>query len=271
MKLRMRLGLGIAAALGLFGLAETGWNAKAQQVFDVPPGVPVPNIYWQANRGGLKDQNIAQAGEWAQIINVTPRWIVVQDEDGKQYPIATDRVKQFLIRWPSSTDQITAASMIEVTGPDSGSNIIIADHLDQFEGGSQSLVTPAVSNAYNNYGYNYNFGFNDTLSPIDVDFYKTFGTTYFMYPIGYAPPLPLHVVGRALGNNPVRIAANGDNWYTIQPGPSGMSVTQVTVGNNSYARKGDLVYLVLNNLSPRSLEVAQLVLYKKIPFRAFQP
>jgi hypothetical protein len=271
MKIRVRLGLGFAAALGLLGLAESAWKAKAQEVFDVPAGVPIPNAYWQANRGGFKELNVAQAGEWAEVINVTPKWIVVQDEDGKQYPIASDRVRQFLIRWPSSTSQITSASMIEVTGPDVGSNVIVADHIDQFEAGAQTLVTPIVRNAYNNYGYNYNYGFNHTLSPYDLSAYQSFNTTYFMYPIGYAPPLPLHVVGRALANDPVRITGNGDNWYTIQPSTDGLSVTQVTVGNNSYARKGDLVYLVLDTISPRSLDVAQLVLYKKIPLRSFQP
>ena len=271
MKIRVRLGLGIAAALGLLlAVAETGWDANAQ-VFDVPPGVPVPNAYWQSNRGGFKALNIAQAGEWAEVINVTPRWIVVQDESGKQYPIASDRVRQFLIRWPSSTAMITAASMIEVTGPDVGSNVIVTDHIDLYEDGAQSLVTPTYRNSYNNNGYNFNYGFNHTMSPYDLSFYQSFGTTYFMYPIGYAPPLPLHVVGRASGNDPVRIVIPGDNWVTVQPNADGMSVTQVTIGNNTYARKGDLVYLVLDTVSPRSLDVTQLVLYKKIPLRSFQP
>jgi hypothetical protein len=270
MKIRVRLGLGIAAALGLFAALPTTWKAEGQG-FDVPPGIPAPNIYWQANKGGIKDLNIAQAGEWAEVINVTPRWIVVQDEEGKQYPIASDRVRQFLIRWPSSTSLISQTSMIEVTGPDSGSNVILADHIDQYEGDAQSLVTPSVANSYNNYGFNYNYGFSHTLSPYDMSFYKTFGTTYFMYPTGYAPPLPLHVVGRALANDPVRVTGLGENWYTIQPGGNGMTVSQVTVGNNSYARRGDLVYIVLDNMSPRSLDVSQLVLYKKIPLRSFQP
>ena len=272
MKLRVRLGLGIAAAFGLLlAVAGTGWQSEAQEVFDVPPGVPIPNAYWQSNRGGFKELNVAQAGQWAEVINATPKWIVVQDEAGKQYPIAADRVRQFLIRWPSSASAITPASMLEVTGPDVGTNTIMADHVDQYEDGAQALVTPTLRNSYNNNGYNFNYGFNHTFSPYDMSFYQSFGTTYFMYPIGSAPPLPLHVVGRALGNDPIRISIPGDNWYTIQPGGDGMSVTQVTVGNNTYARRGDPVYLVLDNVSPRSLDVSQLVLYKKIPLRSFQP
>ena len=271
MKIRLRWGLGIAAALGLVGIPGSDRSTASAQVNDLPPSFPVPNDYWMANKGGLKDLNEARAGQWAEIINVTPKWIVVQDELGKQYPIASDRVRQFLIRWPSSTGLITNASVLEVTGPNAGSNVIITDHVDQFEGDSRSLVAPRVANNYNNYGFNYNFGFSHTLSPYDVDFYKTFGSTYFMQPFGYAAPLPLHVVGRALGNDPVRIAGNGDNWFTVQPAESGMTVTQVTVGNNTYARKGDPVYIVLDAMGARSLDIAQLVLYKKIPLNAYQP
>ena len=259
-----------AAALGLLAALGTGWKTGAQS-FDAPPGMPSPSLYWHANKGGIKDVNQTPAGQWAEVLTVTPKWIVVQDEQGLQFPIASDRVRQFLIRWPSSTSLITNNTVVEVSGPDGGSNVIAAEHLDLYEGDAQALVTATVNNSYNNYGFNYNYGFSHTLSPYDLSFYKTFGTTYFMYPTGYAPPLPLHVVGRALGNDPVRVAGNGDNWYTVQPSASGMSVTQVTIGNNSYARKGDLVYVVLDNMSPRSLDVSQLVLYKKIPLRSFQP
>ena len=48
-------------------------------------------------------------------------------------------------------------------------------------------------------------------------------------------------------------------------------VEKVTVGSNSFARRGDLVYVVPENLGPRSVEVAQLVPYKKMPLRQFQP
>jgi len=38
-----------------------------------------------------------------------------------------------------------------------------------------------------------------------------------------------------------------------------------------FVRRGELVYVVPENLGPRSVDVTQLVLYKKIPVRQFQP
>jgi len=272
--MRIRVKLGILAAFVLSVVIAVGVSMKAgaqDPINDVPAGAPALSTYWHMNKGGFQNIIQGQTGEWAEVINVTPKWIVVQDEVGKQYPIASDRVRQFLIRWPSSTATLTTASMIEVTGPDAGSNVIIAEHIDQYEGGAQTLVSPTVNNFYNNYGFNYNYGYSQTMAPWNVAPMTTFQSTYFGMPFGYATPLPLHVVGRALANDPVRVTGAGDNWYTVQPSSNGMTVTQVTVGNNSYARRGDLVYLILDNMSPRSLDVAQLVLYKKIPIGAFQP
>ena len=89
--------------------------------------------------------------------------------------------------------------------------------------------------------------------------------------MGGTNPVRKHIVGHALANDPIQVAGFGMNWYTVQPSLAGMSITQVTLGSNSYARRGDLVYVVPENLGPRSVDVAQLVLYKKIPLRQFQP
>lgn len=273
--MKIRVKLGIAAAFVLFAATGVALKAGAQDpVNDVPAGGPALSYYWSMNKGGFQNVIKGREGQWAQVINVTPRWIVIEDEEGKQYPIASDRIRQFLIRWPSSTELLTPASVVEVTGPDAGSNVIVSDHVDQFEGDAQSLVSPTVNNYYNNYGFNFNYGYNQTLAPWNVAPMTSFQSTFYGMPYGYAPPLPLHVVGRVLPGvpgGPVRVSGAGDNWFTLSPSAGGMSVTQVTIGNNSYARKGDLVFLILDNVSPRSLDIAQLILYKKIPLRSFQP
>lgn len=270
MKIRVRLGF--AAALGLGLAAGVALDAGAQDpVSEVPAGFAPLTDYWHANKGGFQDVVQRPTGQWAEVVNATSKWIVIQDQDGRQFPIATDRVRQFLVRWPSNTASLTPASMIEVTGPDAGSNTIIAEHIDQYEAGAQSLVSPGVNNSYNNYGFNYNYGYNQTLAPWDVDPMKTFQSTFFMYPTGFSGPLPLHVVGRALSGDPVQVTGQGGNWYTVQPAANGMTVTQVTVGNNSYAKPGDVVFVIADNLSSRSLDVSQLVLYKKISLARFQP
>jgi hypothetical protein len=270
--MKLRVKLGIAATFVLIAAAGMNLNAGAQDpINDVPAAFPSLTNYWHMNKGGYQDIVQGRTGQWAEVITATPRWLIVADEDGRQYPIASDRVRQFLIRWPSSTTTFTNASMIEVTGPDAGSNVIIAEHIDQYEGTARTLVTPTVNNFYNNYGFNYNYGYSQTMAPWNVAPMTTFQSTYFGMPFGYATPLPLHIVGVALANDPVRISGAGENWYTIQPSSNGMTVTQVTTGDNSFARRGDLVFLILDSMSPRSLDVSQMVLYKKIPIGAFRP
>jgi hypothetical protein len=94
-----------------------------------------------------------------------------------------------------------------------------------------------------------------------------------MTPEEFALPSRTHIVGNFVndGSGSVRVAATGQNWYTVQPSANGMSVTQVTRGNISFAKRGDLVYFLPDNVTPRSVVVSQLVLYKKIPLNRFQP
>ena len=240
------------------------FRAQAQIGIVTPNPYGADGAYNTFNTGGLQQTRIPPQGVWAEVINVTPKWLVVQNQLGQQFPIASDRVRQFLIRWPYSTDQLTLGSMIEVTGPEAGSNVIIADHIDVYERDAQSLVTPTVSNLY---------GYNRTLSAFDTDQQNSYGVVYWMSPEEYAIPSRMHVVGNSanIGGNPAQVSGYGGVAYSIQPSVNGMSVTQVTLGNNSYASKGDLVYLVPENVGPRSVDVTQLVLYKTIPLRQFQP
>jgi len=54
------------------------------------------------------------------------------------------------------------------------------------------------------------------------------------------------------------------------PDENGLSVTQMTRGDSSFAEKGDLIYLMPTELSPRSVVLSQVVLYKKVSLRRFQ-
>lgn len=260
--MRIRVEFGISAAIGLLVVAGMGLQARAQIGIN-PPNISGADAYWNANKGGLQNVRLPQTGTWAEIINVTAKWMVVQNQLGQQFPIASDHVRQFLVRWPSAPSLLTTNSMIEVTGAQGPSNVIIADHVDQYEADAQSLVSPAVNNLY---------GFNRTLSAFDVDQMNTFGTVYWMTPAEYAVPSRMHVVGHAVANDlGIQVSGFGNNAYIIQPSANGMSMTQVTLGTNSFARRGDTVYLVPENVGARSLDIAQLVLYKKIPIRQFQP
>jgi hypothetical protein len=86
----------------------------------------------------------------------------------------------------------------------------------------------------------------------------------------------MHVVGNAVNLAPVRLGVPGNNIVTLLPStPDGMTITQVTFGTNSFARKGDLVYLKpiqgRNPAGEKSLMLSQAVLYKKVRRDQFVP
>jgi hypothetical protein len=262
--------LGVAAAIGLIVASGSSVGVRAQQAADIATA-PFGN-YNPFISGGPPALGMPVRGVWAEVINVTPKWIVVQNESGQQFPIAADRVRQFLIRWPLPSSSITPQSMLEVTGSNDGSNILITDHLDVFEQDAQSLVSPTVNNLFGDYEA-LTYGNFQTLSSYGTATLDPFGMGPFQAAMagGGTNPVRKHVVGYALANDPIQVAGFGLNWYTIQPSLAGMSITQVTHGSNSFVRRGDLVYVVPENLGPRSVDVSQLVLYKKMPVAQFQP
>src|ERR1700722_13883803 len=72
-------------------------------------------------------------GAWGEVINVTPRWIVIQNHSGQQYPIAADDISEFLARWPTGLDNLGPQSVVEAVGRDIGSNTVEVSHVDVFE------------------------------------------------------------------------------------------------------------------------------------------
>ncbi len=229
---------------------------------------------------------IAPQGMWGEVVASTPRWIVIQNQDGQQLPIASDRIRQFLVRWPASVNDLTPQSMVEATGFRTGQGMMAVDHIDIYEANAQSLVTPTLQNLGGGTAdplgmssplnaANFNSINFETLNFGSVNWteLRDAGTANWTelpaFPNG---TLLVHVVGTAIAANPVTLAnfAPGATM-TVSPGQNGMSVTQVTLGTNTYAKKGDMVHLIPDNATPRGLDVTQMVLYKKIPLRQFQP
>ena len=222
-------------------------------------------------------------GMWGEVIASTSRWIVIQNQEGQQFPLAADRIRQFLIRWPSSVNDLSPASMVEATGVQTSTNSMMTDHIDVYEADAQNLVSPTIQSVAGANGgpvqvNTSNFSFIDfeTLNFGARNWTELPGsgtTNWTELPsIVQGGSLLLHVVGRSTGINPVQLSGFGPGTMSVTPGPSGaMTVTQVTLGTNSYAKKGDLVHLTADSASARGLDVSQLVLYKKIPLRRFQP
>jgi hypothetical protein len=214
-------------------------------------------------------------GAWGEVINVTSRWLVIQNHSGQQFPIAIDDIGEFMVRWPSGLDLLGAQSLVEAVGRDLGSNVVEAAHVDVFEGADRSLVAPTFNSMLpnNTLVTAVDPTFNKLISPWDIPAQNMLYGWAYPVPAGiYAIPTKTHVVGSVLQRNPLRLAVPGNNVATIVAGENEVfTVTQVTRGSINYVRKGDYAFLMPQSLNPKGLVVSQLVLYKAIPFGRFNP
>jgi hypothetical protein len=212
-------------------------------------------------------------GAWGEIINVTSRWIVIQNHTGQQYPIAINDIGEFLVRWPSSVDALGNRSVVEAIGQDLGNNVLQTDHVDVFEGADQALVAPTYNSLLPNNAIvtTIDPGFQRLMSPWDYGAQNVLhGWAYPVGPGVTGIPTRLHVVGNAINRSPLQLGIPGNNIATVV-GPVGgqFSVTQVTRGDVSHIRKGDYAFMLPQAITPRGLLLSQFVLYKSIPFAQF--
>jgi hypothetical protein len=252
-------GITCLSVLGLPLFAQQDRRLAFEQVVGQPRGLP----------------QLPPQGAWGEVINVTSRWIVIQNHSGQQYPIALDDIGEFLCRWPSNVDRLGGQSVVEAVGRDLGSNVVEVTHVDVFEGADRSLVTPT---------YNSMLPSNAPVTTVDPAFNRfmnawdyagqnmLYGWAYPVAPGITEIPVRLHVVGTVLQRSPLELSVPGNNFATVVAGENvQFSVSQVTRGSITYARKGDYVFLLPTEVSPRGLVLSQLVLYKTMPFRQFNP
>lgn len=270
--MRIRARWGVSATLGLaVAGALPALQARGQQFGG---GIMPPYGITRMNPDGtgfqtpvarvLPDAMNAQnrQGEWGEVITATPKWLVIQNEEGQQFPIAVDSIRQFLVRWPSSVDALTPQSVVEINGFGMQNNAMMADHIDVYEEDAQSLVAPTYQSSH---------GFNRTITGFDIDQMRENGITNFWTPQEWMTPNQIHMVGNPVGSNPLRVAVMGSNAVTVMPSPDGLEMTQITLGTPTYARRGDKVYVVSDGAGTRGLDVSRLVLYKTIPIHQFAP
>ena len=222
---------------------------------------------------GLPD--LPPNGAWGEVINATSRWIVIQNHAGQQFPIAIEDITEFLIRWPSSLDALGPGSLVEAIGPNVGSNTIRTDHIDVFEGTDRTLVSPTYNDRLPNNMVvtTLDPGFNRFMNAFDVAGQNMlYGWAYPVAPGLTGIPSRLHVVGNPVDTSPLRLSVPGNNLATVIPDNTGrITVSQVTRGQPTSARKGDYAFLLPLQTTPRGLAVSQLVLYKQVPFGQFNP
>jgi hypothetical protein len=214
-------------------------------------------------------------GAWGEVINVTSRWIVIQNHSGQQYPISIDDIGEFLVRWPCSLDSLGPQSVVEAVGRDAGSNTVEVSHVDVFEGADRNLVQPTYNNLLNN---------NAVVTAVDPGFTRLMnGWDYagqaqlygWAYPTGMGggnfAPIRLHVVGNVIQRIPLQVSLPGNNFATVVAGDNiQFTMSQVTRGSSNVARKGDYAFLIPRQINPKGLVLAQLVLYKTLLYRQFQ-
>jgi len=214
-------------------------------------------------------------GAWGEIINVTSRWVVIQNHSGQQYPIAVDDLGEFLVRWPSSLDALGPQSVVEAVGHDLGSNVAQVTHVDVFEGADRTLVAPTYNSLLPN---------NAMVTTVDPGFNRfmnawDYGGQNLLYGWAYPVnagmlgiPARLHVVGNVVNRAPLQLNILGNNFATVVPLPNEQfTVTQMTRGAISYIKKGDYAFLMPQTITPRGLVLSQFLLYKTIPWRQFNP
>ncbi len=215
-----------------------------------------PGNFGFSGLGGLPINLPAAGGTWAEVLTVTPNWLVLQNGLGQQFPVEMATVGLFLMRWPTSLDHVGPDAIVEATGVDIGSNGIRADHVDFYEGRARSLVTPTVQQL---------IGFNRVLTAYDVDQQQTYGARYFLLPGEEQIPNRTHVVGPIVGTGPLQVAIGGNNSISILPDMAGMTMSQITPGAIARVNRGDTVFLNVDEALPRTLAVSRLVVYKKYP------
>jgi hypothetical protein len=210
-------------------------------------------------------------GAFGEVIFANAKWLVVQNEAGQQFPVAADSIGQFLIRWQAGVRDLSPAVLVEAVGIDQGGMTIRTDHIDIFSGSDMALVRP---------GYTSVLPINKPVTAIDPTYQRWMSaydiaaqnTVYsWVYPTFTGDngiPGQMHAVGTPLAMNPLRLGVTGNNFVTVVPAnPGVMSITQVTQGSPSFAKKGDTAFLTpvqgRSAVGEKSLNLSQVVLYKK--------
>ncbi|MHC5542566.1 hypothetical protein ACYOEI_30440 [Singulisphaera rosea] len=267
----MKIAVGSRARVGLVLLAVAAFAWPSSSVF----AQNFPGPYQNLTAGGLTPlPPPPPRGAWGEVIMSNAKWLVVQNHEGQQFPIAWERVSQYLVRWPSSLEALTPRSYVEAIGMDLGSNTVRTDHIDIYEGSDQTLVSAtskSILPTTNGVLTTIDPTFNRMMNTFDIASQNVqYGWAYPISPGGNGIPGQLYVVGNALQLNPLSLGTPGNNIATVVPDNSGaFTITQVTRGAASFAEKGDVVFLTPVDLTDKSLVLSQLVLYKKISRNRF--
>jgi len=216
-------------------------------------------------RGGMAFPQFSAQGDWAEVVTVTPKWLVLQNQQGQQFPVSLSRdtVNLFLIRWPTSPNRLPADAWVEAIGLNGNSNQILTDHVDVFQGATKSLAPVPMRETLNQRG--------QFVLPPQMDSYETsFGDNFQRGPADRLT-VYTHVVGPVVNRSPLTVGSP-DNVIVTVLGPQGSPpMSLITFGTSSFVRAGDLVWYLVSDSIPRSLVLTQLMVYKNVPLDQYAP
>ena len=75
----------------------------------------------QAQQQNLASSNLPNFGlngpGWAEVLSVTPKWVVLQAADGRQYPVSASALGRFIVRWPILPTMVSATAIWDPASP----------------------------------------------------------------------------------------------------------------------------------------------------------
>ncbi len=199
-------------------------------------------------------------GLWVEIISVSDKWVVIENERGQQFPIALspENVGLFLVRWPTSLDRLGPEFLVEATGLNGEGNVVLAPHVDVFRGANQFLVAPTVQPIVES---------RPLFDPMNVMMMNIFGPVYQLPPQEANIPRHMHVVGFCVGNAPLEVSQGGNVSFAIATD----SMTEVTRGTPGMLRPGDIAFCLVDGWNGRTLGLEEFIVYKALPIDQFVP
>ena len=252
---------GLLVLVATVGFADASARAQYNPGALAGPVAPLPQL--------------PPKGAWGTVIMANNKWIVIQNRQGQQFPIAMQGVAQFLIRWPTTPNALTPRSVVEAIGKDVGSNTLVTDHVDVYEGAAQSLVTPTLRSLLDNTNRpvtTIDPSYSRSINAFDIaEQYTMYGWAFPVAPGDQGIPARLYAVGTVANVNPLRLHVPGNNIVAVLPASADFSMWQVTRGSSSMAKKGDIAFMMPMQVTPKSLVLSQLVIVKKIPLSQFVP
>ncbi len=204
---------------------------------------------------GAPRLTLPSEGFWARVLTTSTDWIVIQNDEGQQFPIDPTRIELFVIRQPIAPNQISPSALAEIAGLDVGTSIVRTQHIDVYEGSMRGLVRPS---------------YTTTVGDLrDVDSFNLNGYHFMSFPSlavysgAFRVPRQVYLVGPVQSSDPqgMRIEIPGNNAIIV-PFDTVQSITRIEPGSSQRIQRGDLAFVIPTDADSKSLRLTQLVVYR---------